>query len=162
MHYHNILHRDIKSDNILCRPNGDIKIADMGFSVFLSEQQQYRATQKGTLSWISPEIAQGVTYSKEVDVWAFGCFAFELASGNPPFQDRANDMDELFGAIINDPVPRIPAKWSDVFADFCEKCLIKDPRERWTFERLLNHEFMVGAELCREPWVREYAEWARE
>ena len=42
MHSLNILHRDIKSDNILCRPNGDIKIADMGFSVFLTEQQQYR------------------------------------------------------------------------------------------------------------------------
>ena len=38
MHSHNILHRDIKSDNILCRPNGEIKIADLGFSVFLTEQ----------------------------------------------------------------------------------------------------------------------------
>ena len=38
MHDHNILHRDIKSDNILLRSNGDIKIADLGFSVFLSEQ----------------------------------------------------------------------------------------------------------------------------
>ena len=88
MHSHNILHRDIKSDNILCRPNGEIKIADMGFSVFLSEQQQYRSTQRGTPSWISPEIAQGVTYSKEVDVWAFGCFAWELAEGHPPFHDK--------------------------------------------------------------------------
>ena len=37
MHAHNILHRDVKSDNILCRENGDIKLADMGFSVFLTE-----------------------------------------------------------------------------------------------------------------------------
>lgn len=44
MHAKNVLHRDIKSDNILCRPNGDIKVADMGFSVFLSEQAQYRQT----------------------------------------------------------------------------------------------------------------------
>lgn len=88
MHSYNILHRDIKSDNILCSHNGDIKIADMGFSVFLSEQQQYRSTQLGTPSWISPEIAQGVTYAKEVDVWAFGCFAWELAEGYPPFHDK--------------------------------------------------------------------------
>ena len=38
MHRNNVLHRDIKSDNILCRPNGDIKIADLGLSVFLHEQ----------------------------------------------------------------------------------------------------------------------------
>ena len=37
MHSNNVLHRDIKSDNILCRPNGDIKIADLGLSVFLHE-----------------------------------------------------------------------------------------------------------------------------
>ena len=42
MHNKNVLHRDIKSDNILCRANGDIKIADLGFSVFLSQQQQWR------------------------------------------------------------------------------------------------------------------------
>ena len=39
MHDKQILHRDIKSDNILVRDNGDVKVADMGFSVFLSEQQ---------------------------------------------------------------------------------------------------------------------------
>lgn len=42
MHCKNILHRDIKSDNILCRPDGTIKIADLGLSVFLSEQNMYR------------------------------------------------------------------------------------------------------------------------
>jgi len=121
MHYYNIIHRDIKSDNILCRPNGDIKIADMGFSVFLSEQTKYRETQRGTPSWVSPEIAKGIPYSKEVDVWAFGCFAWELADGYPPFNNA--DIDKLFDTIINEPVPRISSKWSDAFADFCSKCL---------------------------------------
>ena len=68
-------------------------------------------------------------------------------------------MDELFTAIINDPMPRISSKWSDAFADFCFKCLLKNPRERWSFTKLLNHEFMVGAELCREQWAAEYAAW---
>ena len=108
MHVKNILHRDIKSDNILCRPDGTIKLADLGFSVFLSEQNQYRMSQKGTPSWVSPEIAQGIQYSKEVDVWAFGCFAYELLTSEPPHHSHYNaGLDQLLFAIVNEDVPDI-------------------------------------------------------
>lgn len=117
LHYYNILHRDIKSDNILCNSDGEVKVADMGLSTFLTEQRAYRETQLGTLGWLSPEIAEGVMYSKEVDVWAFGCFAHELATGEPPFEELAGDMDVLFRALRTQNVPRIPAKWPDDFAD---------------------------------------------
>ena len=85
MHARQVLHRDIKSDNILTSASGEIKITDLGFSVFLSEQNEYRKTKKGTPNWVSPEIVKGVKYSKEIDVWSFGCFAVELATGFPPF-----------------------------------------------------------------------------
>lgn len=100
MHSRNVLHRDIKADNILWRANGDIKIADLGVSVFLTQKQMFRNTVKGTTHWLSPEIARGVYYSKEVDVWAYGCFAFELATGEPPFVDLKNNRTVL-SAIIN-------------------------------------------------------------
>ena len=87
MHENNVLHRDIKADNVLCRPDGTIKIADLGLSVFLHEQQMFRNSLRGTANWFSPEIAQRVYYSKEVDIWAYGCFAYELATGNPPFRE---------------------------------------------------------------------------
>ena len=107
MHANNVLHRDIKADNILCRPNGDIKITDLGLSVFLHEQQMFRNSLKGTPNWFSPEIARGVFYSKEVDVWAFGCFAYELATGRPPFNDLACDQGSLISAIMTQPIPDI-------------------------------------------------------
>ena len=112
-----MLHRDIKADNILWRDNGDIKIADLGLSVFLTEQQQFRNSKKGTPSWFSPEIAQGVYYSKEVDVWAFGCFAYELATGNTPFHNYLAG-GSLISAIISQDVPAIPERWSADFSDF--------------------------------------------
>ena len=68
-------------------------------------------------------------------------------------------MNELFDAIRNEEIPRIPAKWSDEFADFVAKCLIKDPEERWTFDQLLNHEFMQDAANCKDAWVEQYAQW---
>ena len=100
-----------------------------------------------------------MTYAKEVDVWAFGCFAFELATGEPPFHSHAADMERLFNAIINDNVARIPNKWSDAFADFVSKCLIKDPSVRWSFDQLLSHEFMQTAEQARDGWVQDYVSW---
>ena len=130
MHSEKILHRDIKSDNILCRSDGTIKIADLGFSVFLSEQNQFRASQKGTPSWVSPEIAMGVNYTKEVDVWAYGCFAYELLTGEPPHHQYFNSgLEQLLFAVVNEDVPPIDeSKWSANMQDFVKKCFIKDPK----------------------------------
>ena len=154
-----MLHRDVKSDNILCRPNGDVKIADMGFSVLLSEMREYRRTQLGTPSWVSPEIAKGEEYQKEVDVWAYGCFAFELTEGNPPFHRYYNphSLNALLDAIIEQPVPRIPDRWSDLMNDFVQKCLIKDKHERWTMDQLLGHPLFENVEACRAGWVDDFA-----
>ena len=85
MHMEDIIHRDIKSDNILHNLEGEIKIADMGFACVLSDEEQNSEANKGTTHWIAPEIKKGTLYSKSVDVWSFGCFAYELATGAPPF-----------------------------------------------------------------------------
>ena len=131
MHNKNILHRDIKSDNILCSPDGRVKLADLGLSVFLSEQQQYRDTRRGTPSWFSPEIARGIHYAKEVDIWAYGCLAYELLTSEPPHYD-ITDMEMLFKAIIEKDVQPIDDKWSEEMADFVKQCLNRDAKKRWT------------------------------
>ena len=92
-----------------------------------------------------------------MDVWAYGCFAFELAKGDPPFHDRAENLELLFDAVINEPVESIPAKWSPAFQDFVAKCFIKDPQQRWSMTNLLSHEFLQNAEQAREGWVRDFA-----
>ena len=118
MHEKFVLHRDIKSDNILFRKDGTIKIADLGFSVVLTDKVAYRKTKLGTMCWMSPEIAKGESYGSEVDVWAFGCFAFELTYGEPPFYDLVNDSKAFLEAINTRNVDRIPEQYSDSFNDF--------------------------------------------
>ena len=68
------------------RSNGEIKLADMGLSVILTEQEKFRASIIGSTAFFSPEIASGIFYGKEIDIWAFGCFAYELATGELPFK----------------------------------------------------------------------------
>lgn len=146
MHHHNVLHRDLKSDNIQCTADGQIKIADFASSGILSEQQDKRKTKKGCPNWIAPEIAQEFAYSKPVDVWSLGCFAYELATGMPPFSNIRNQK-KLMDTIINVDVPEIPGRWSDDFKDFVKMCLLRDPNERWTIERLLfEHRFLANAD----------------
>ena len=88
LHQRNILHRDIKSDNVFLTEEGDVKLADLGFSVFLSEENQERTTVCGTISWMSPELLSGSPYAKSVDVWALGILAYEIATFLPPFLHR--------------------------------------------------------------------------
>ena len=86
----------------------------------------FRNSRIGTVNWFSPEIVQGIYYSKEVDIWAYGCFAYELATGKPPLHN--NDVESVFDAILNDQIPQIDLqRWSPAFNDFIFKCLKKDP-----------------------------------
>ena len=85
LHSLNIMHRDIKSDNILVNSKGSIKLCDFGYSAQLTQEKNKRDTKVGTIYWMAPELIKGKTqYDHKVDIWSFGIFAIELADGEPP------------------------------------------------------------------------------
>ena len=85
LHMNSILHRDIKSDNVFIKSDGGVKLADLGLSVFLTQEERTRTTKCGTINWMSPELIDGQPYSKSVDIWAVGITAYEFANLMPPF-----------------------------------------------------------------------------
>ena len=90
-HKLNIIHRDIKSDNVLVNENGDIKLVDFGYSVMLTEQNQSRKSRVGTVCWMPPELIRASELSKygpKIDIWSLGIFALELAQGEPPWKNQ--------------------------------------------------------------------------
>lgn len=147
LHDKNILHRDIKSDNVLCNSQGDIKIADLGTSKFLDDQEMYRKTQIGTLNFKSPEIIEGIVYSKEVDIWSFGCFIHELATGKPPFKNLPEN-ESVLDAIINREIPDVQTK-TEAFNQLMQRCFEKDPNNRIKIKEILDHPFLADAENCK-------------
>ena len=133
LHDKNIIHRDIKSDNILVSEEGAVKLADFGYSAQLTKERDQRDSKVGTSLWMAPELIKGQRkYGPKVDIWSFGIFAYELTNGDPPYINEKQSR-----AIIlickNDP-PEIADKWSALFKDFVSKCLVKDPSKRWSAE----------------------------
>jgi len=89
IHSMNIIHRDIKPDNILIQCHDDlskIKLADFGLSTKLDFFYPKTATSKcGTMLYMAPEILNNVSYTKSVDIWSCSIIMFMLAQGKHPF-----------------------------------------------------------------------------
>jgi serine/threonine protein kinase len=137
-----VIHRDVKSDNVLITRTGKIKLADFGFC---SENNGKRRSVVGTPYWMAPEVIRGVDYDTRVDIWSLGIMALEMADGEPPLLDLP-PLRALF-IIATQPPPtlREPEKWSSTFKDFLSAALAKNPQKRATSEELLNHPFIQQA-----------------
>ena len=129
LHSNNIIHRDIKSDNILTDKDGEVKLADFGYAAQLTSERAARSSKVGTLCWMAPELIRGERrYGTGIDIWSFGIFAFELAEGDPPYI-REPQSRVMINIITQEP-PKISNRWSEGFRDFVAACLTTDPERR--------------------------------
>ena len=97
MHARGWIHRDIKPDNLLASPEGQVKLIDMALAVkkpgvlgrlLGGAAPRGRGLVQGTPSYMSPEQIRGQVVHARADIYSFGCTAFELLAGRPPFQSR--------------------------------------------------------------------------
>jgi len=144
LHSTHRVHRDIKTDNILLGENGEVKLADFGFAIQLTELKQKRRTVIGTPYWMAPEIILNQEYGKEVDIWSLGIMIMEMAEGEPPYikfpQGKALYLISTQGA------PPLKKKtWSNEFKQFVSYCLVLDPSKRMSAIELLRHPFLECA-----------------
>ena len=153
MHQKHVIHRDIKSDNILVDAKGNVKLADFGYSAQLTTERLQRTSRVGTVCWMAPElITREKQYDCKVDIWSLGIFAFELTNGDPPYIEQ--DQKTIIFNIVRLHPPPIHEKWSPQFRDFVAQCLIKDPDQRPSAAQLLKHEFLAGAEKFKEDFAQ--------
>ena len=130
MHRNHRLHRDIKSDNVLVDFNGRVKLADFGFAVGLTAEEDKRKSVVGTPYWMAPELIRGLEYDFKVDVWSLGITAIEMAEGEPPLIDEQPLRALLLITIQPSPTLQKPGQWSNQFSHWLRRCLNIRPEDR--------------------------------
>jgi serine/threonine protein kinase len=139
-HERGIVHRDMKSSNVMVRPEGRVKILDFGLAARLQEQQAADATRSklsfaeqgvvvGTLHYMAPEILRGEPASARSDIWALGVVLYEMAADELPFQGQTGF--EVSAAILREEPEPLPAHVPEGLQTIVLRCLAKDPAQRY-------------------------------
>ncbi|KII86939.1 hypothetical protein PLICRDRAFT_43625 [Plicaturopsis crispa FD-325 SS-3] len=139
LHSKHVIHRDIKPENLLLGLNGELKIADFGWSVHAPGNR--RMTMCGTLDYLPPEMVEQKAHNEKVDHWALGVLTYEFLVGNPPFEDRAS-VNATYRRIAKVDL-RIPPHVSAEARDLISRLLKHDPEARIPLSEVLRHPWIV-------------------
>ena len=137
-HSKHVIHRDIKPENILVGLNGELKIADFGWSVHAPSSR--RTTLCGTLDYLPPEMIEGKEHDASVDIWSLGVLLYEFLVGAPPFEE-ARQRDTC--RRIRDVDLKFPSFVSPLARDLVQRFLQHDPSKRIALCDVRNHPWIV-------------------
>ncbi len=169
-HGRGIIHRDLKSSNIMITPDGRAKVLDFGLAkrfedtsseeTISGESATLEEPIAGTLHYMAPEVLKGEAADARSDLWSLGVLLFEAAAERRPFHGKT--IFELTSAILKDPLS-VPANLPAGLRILIQRCLQKNPKDRYqhagdvrtAFEVILSETAILPA--VRNLLVRRWA-----
>ncbi|XP_038716038.1 mitogen-activated protein kinase kinase kinase 5-like isoform X2 [Tripterygium wilfordii] len=158
LHSSKTIHRDIKCANLLVDPSGTVKLADFGMAKHLTGLS-YELSLKGSPYWMAPEVLKAVMLSDAspdlalaVDIWSLGCTVIEMFTGRPPWSEL--EGPQAMFKVLN-KTPPIPETLSSEGKDFLNWCFRRNPADRPSAIKLLEHPFVQNSKdhnvsFCRQ------------
>ncbi|XP_063278727.1 serine/threonine-protein kinase PAK 3-like [Prinia subflava] len=146
LHSRQVIHRDVKSGNVLVGMDSSVKLADFGLCAQLSPERSKCSSRVGTPSWMAPEVVRGEAYGPKVDIWSLGIMGLEMVEGEAPYEREPRLR--VFELIERNGPPKLqnPRHHSALLRDFLRCCLQADEDGRWSAQELLQHPFVTSGE----------------
>uniref|UniRef100_I3JRC9 Mitogen-activated protein kinase kinase kinase n=1 Tax=Oreochromis niloticus TaxID=8128 RepID=I3JRC9_ORENI len=163
LHLHKIIHRDLKSPNVLVTHNDTVKISDFGTSKELSDKST-KMSFAGTVAWMAPEVIRNEPVSEKVDIWSFGVVLWELLTGEIPYKD-VDSSAIIWGVGSNSLHLPVPSTCPDGFKILMKQTWQGKPRNRPSFRQILLHLDIASADVLgtpQETYFKSQAEWREE
>ncbi|XP_030825608.1 serine/threonine-protein kinase PAK 3-like [Camarhynchus parvulus] len=145
LHSNRVMHRDLKSSNILLGMDGSVRLADFGLCAQLSPEQDQCSSMVGTAHWMAPEVVSRSPYGPKVDIWSFGIVTIEMVEGEPPYFRETAAMARALIRQNGTPQLQEPRRLSALLRDCLECSLEPDEERRWAAQELLQHPFLSSA-----------------
>ncbi|XP_012941530.1 mitogen-activated protein kinase kinase kinase 12 [Aplysia californica] len=163
LHSHKIIHRDLKSPNVLVASNDIVKISDFGTSREWNEKST-KMSFAGTVAWMAPEVIRNEMCSEKVDIWSYGVVLWELLTAEVPYKD-VDSSAIIWGVGSNSLHLPVPGTCPEGFKLLMRQCWSAKPRNRPSFRQILMHLEIASTELLnytRETFAESQMTWRTE
>lgn len=151
-HKHNVIHRDLKPQNILLDKRGNVKIADFGIAVALNKNSITQTNSvMGSVHYMSPEQTRGGIVTKQSDIYSLGIILYEMITGHVPFNGDTPVAIALKHA--QEPIPSIRAKNKSIpqaLENVVLKATAKDPRDRYASAQEMKADLDTSLDFSRK------------
>ncbi|CAB3410857.1 unnamed protein product [Caenorhabditis bovis] len=161
LHSNKVIHRDLKTPNILLSAENVIKICDFGTSQYQNKDDYTAMSICGTVNWMAPEIYKKEPCNEKVDVYSFGVVLWEMLTKEQPYANIA-PMAVMYGVGKNYLQLQMPESAPKGLVLLIKQCLSMKPRNRPSFGHILQHLDILRQELAQmsdDEWFERCDEW---